>query len=290
VTLAWVTACFAAMGCVQAPRGAVAQTTPHPAAHVIVILMENHEYSSIIGSSRAPYVNGLARRSVLLTHDYAVRHPSLPNYLSLTGGSTFGITDDCTGCHVHSANLVDQLERHGLSWRAYMEGLPVPCAKVPFSGGYAKKHDPFLYYDDIRNSSKRCRNVVPLSRLTNDLSGGRLPRFAWVTPNLCHDMHDCSVRTGDRWLSTWVRKILPALQPDGLLVLTWDEGDTDAGCCSVAHGGHVATIIAGPGAGRGVRLSTRSDHYSILRLVEAAFGLDYLKKAASAPRITGYRR
>jgi hypothetical protein len=281
---------FTMSSAAQPASTASAPVPATPPPHVVLIVMENHEYPAVIGSPAAPYVNQLAGGSVLLTHHHAVSHPSLPNYLALTGGSTFGITSVCTTCSTHATNLVDQLARHGLTWKAYMEGMPHACYKGAFSGGYAKKHDPFMYYDDIRNSPRRCREVVPFSQLGPDLSGGRLPRFAWITPNLCHDMHDCSVRTGDRWLAQWVPKILPALGSDGLLILTWDEGATDSACCSVARGGHVATIVAGPGARRGVKASSRTDHYSILRLVQDLFHLAHLRKAGQAPQISAYRR
>jgi hypothetical protein len=252
--------------------------------------MENHEYASIIGSHAAPYINRLGSRFVLLTRYHAIRHPSLPNYLALTGGSTFGIRTDCVRCRIRSTNLVDQLDRNDLSWKAYMEGMPHPCYRKPFHRRYAKKHDPFMYYDDIRTVDARCKRVVPLSHLGSDLSNERLPRFAWISPNLCHDMHDCSVRAGDRWLRAWVPKILPALHPHGLLILTWDEGITRSACCAVAHGGRVVAIVAGPGARRGIRLGVPSDHYSVLGLIEDAFHLDRLRKAGQAPRVVGYRR
>jgi len=256
----------------------------------VVIILENHEYSSVIGSSDAPYLNKLASRYVLLTGSYAITHPSLPNYLALTGGSTFGISSDCTTCSVHRSNLVDQLERAGVSWKAYMEDLPHRCFLGATSDGYAKKHDPFLYYDDIREDPSRCRLVVPLHRLDADLAAGALPQFAWITPNLCHDMHDCSVATGDAWLKTWVRKILPALGTDGILIVTFDEGTTDAGCCDVAAGGHVSTIIAGLGAAKSTELSAPVDNCSLRQLIGEAFGRRLLRSAATAPQIAGYQR
>jgi hypothetical protein len=256
---------------------------------IAIIVMENKEYDQVIGSSAAPFVNGLASRSVLLTRSFAVGHPSLPNYLALVGGSTFGITSDCTSCMAPGPSLADQLDGRGISWRAYMEGMPSPCFTGPQAGAYAKKHDPFAYFGSVIGTPGRCANVVPFDRLAGDLSGG-LPSFAWITPDLCHDMHDCSVEAGDRWLSGWVPRILPALGTNGFLVLTFDEGTSDAGCCGVAAGGHVATIIAGPGARAGVRLGATVDHYSVLRMLEDNWGLDRLGLAGSpaTPSITGW--
>jgi phosphatidylinositol-3-phosphatase len=265
---------------IQVHPSPVARAPDGPPAHIAVILMENEEYSGIIGSPSAPFINALARRYALATGMYAISHPSLPNYLALTGGSTFGIQSDCTGCSVSATSLVDQLERAHVSWKAYMEDLPHPCFTGASSGEYAKKHDPFAYYTRITNNPPRCSHVVPLGRLGADERGHTLPRFIWITPNLCHDMHDCSVSTGDRFLARLVPTLLRSLGRNGVLFLTWDEGSSDAGCCHLASGGHIATIVAGPGARPGVRITTPTDHYSVLQTIEDLFGLPRLRGAA----------
>jgi phosphatidylinositol-3-phosphatase len=243
-----------------------------------VILMENKESKQVLGSRDAPYLNGLARSYTTATSFYGIRHPSLPNYLALTGGSTFGITSDCTSCRVSSSNLVDQLEAAGVSWRAYMDSMPRPCFNGGSRGDYAKKHNPFMYYDDVRSAPARCANVVPGSQLTADLSTG-LPSFVWITPNLCDDMHDCGVRTGDKYLSKLVPKLLPKLGPRGALFVLWDEGTSDNGCCRLAHGGHIPAVFAGPAVRRSSRVRIALDHYSVLRAIEDAFGAPHLRGA-----------
>jgi hypothetical protein len=181
---------------------------------------------------------------------------------------------------VNATGLPDQLQGAGISWKAYMEGLPRPCFTGPGSGDYAKKHDPFLYYAQIAQDPSVCSHVVPLSELATDERAGALPRFVWITPNLCHDMHDCSVQTGDRFLSKLVPKLIRALGANGILFLTWDEGSSDSGCCGAASGGHVATIVAGAGARRGSRMNTKSDDYSVLQAIEDLLGLPRLRGAA----------
>jgi phosphatidylinositol-3-phosphatase len=252
------------------------------ATHIAVIVLENHEYGDIIGSRSAPFITSLARRYGLAAGMYAITHPSLPNYLALTGGSTFGIDSDCTGCSVGETSIVDQLERAHLSWRAYMEDLPRPCFTGPSAGDYAKKHDPFAYYARITSHPARCANIVPLARLSADERAGELPRYAWISPNLCHDMHDCSVSTGDRFLAGLVPTLLRALGPRGLLFLTFDEGSSDDGCCRLASGGHIVTIVAGRGARAHARLATPTDHYSVLQTIEDLLGLRRLRGAACA--------
>jgi phosphatidylinositol-3-phosphatase len=265
---------------VQGHASPVAHLGATGPAHIAVILMENQEYGGIIGSPSAPYINSLARRYAVATQMYAIGHPSLPNYLSLTGGSTFGISSDCTDCTVGATSIVDQLERAHISWKAYMEDLPSTCFTGASAGEYAKKHNPFVYYTRVTSNRNWCSNVVPLTRLTSDERGNTLPRFIWITPNLCHDMHDCSVSTGDRYLSTLVPGLLRSLGSDGLLFITWDEGSSDAGCCRLASGGHIATIVAGPGARPGARLSRPVDHYSVLQTIEDLLKLGRLRGAA----------
>jgi hypothetical protein len=244
-----------------------------------VIVMENEEYGDIIGAPSASFINRLASRYAQARAMYATGHPSLPNYLALTGGSTFGIQSDCTGCSVAATSLVDQLDHAHISWKAYMEGLPHPCFTGASSGQYAKKHDPFAYYTRITHDPARCNRIVSLARLSADERARTLPRFIWITPNLCHDMHDCSVSTGDQFLATLVPGLLRSLGRDGVLFLTWDEGSSNAHCCDLASGGHIATIVAGPGARRRARMTSPTDQYSVLQAIEDLLGVARLRGA-----------
>ncbi|MEA2273005.1 MAG: phosphatidylinositol-3-phosphatase [Solirubrobacteraceae bacterium] len=260
----------------------VANLPTSKVSHVVVIVMENKEYGDVIGSRHAPYLNGLARRYAAPRSLYGIRHPSLPNYLAMIGGRTFGIEDDCTSCSVNGASLPDQLESAGRTWRAYMQGLPHPCFKGAERHGYAKKHDPFMYFDSIRGSARRCGRVVPYSQLGRDLRDGALPDFAFVSPDLCADTHDCSVRTGDRFLEGLVPALLRELGPHGMLIVTYDEGTSDRGCCGVAHGGRIATVVGGPDVRHGATGGEKYSTYSILRTIEDFFGVPPIGKAAGA--------
>ena len=264
---------------------AAATAAPASAAgtsRVVVVVMENKEHGQVLGSRQAPYVNRLARRYSAPSRYYGVRHPSLPNYIALLSGSTLGITQNCTGCNRAQTNLVDQFEQAGISWRAYMEGMPSACYDGSDHGRYVKKHNPFAYFDTITGDPARCANVVPASRLATDRDSGALPEFVWLTPGLCNDSHDCSVAHGDRYLSRTIPPLLRTLGPHGFLVLTWDEGESNAGCCGgLAHGGRIPTVIAGPDVRRGSRPRTPLTHYSTLRTIEDAFGLPRLRNAGS---------
>src|SRR3989441_9478225 len=195
-----------------------ASTPAVPAfSHIFVIIMENREFDEVVNPSQAPFIAMLARDYAVANPYYAVTHPSLPNYIALTGGDTFGITDDCTDCPVTGENLADQVEAHQRTWKAYMEGLPAACFLGSSSGEYAKKHNPFVYYTDIATNPARCRRVVPLAEIHTDLSRGTVPDPGWVTPGICHSMPDCETSEGDRWLATIVPKVLraPDLQDGG---------------------------------------------------------------------------
>jgi hypothetical protein len=243
-------------------------------------VMENRESGDVLGSRDAPYINGLARGDALASEMFAVSHPSLPNYLALAGGSTFGIDSDCTDCSASGASVATQLARAGRSWKAYMEDLPHPCFTGAGSSGYAKKHDPFAYFPQITSDPAQCARIVPLTALAPDERRGALPDLAWISPNLCHDMHDCSTATGDRFLATLVPPLLQALGPRGLLFLTFDEGTSDDACCRLAAGGHIVTIVAGGGARPHARMSTPADHYSVLQAIEDLLGIPRLRGAA----------
>ncbi len=242
--------------------------------HVFVVLMENHSYSEVWNTSSSPYITQLGNAYARATNYYAITHPSLPNYLDLYGGDNYGITTDCTPsstCHVNAVSLADNLEAKGLTWRAYEESMPSPCY-LSNSGNYAPKHNPFVYFDDIRTNTTRCdSHDVPYTDLSADLaSAATTPNYAFITPNLCNDMHDCSVSTGDTWLSNNLPPILnsPACTVDKcLLILTWDEDDNSAG-------NHVLTIFAGSAAKTGgVTSAVSYTHFSMLRTIENIFGL-----------------
>jgi len=259
---------------------------------VFLIVMENEESTGIMGNNAAAYINALATGHGLATQYFAVSHPSLPNYLALTAGSTFGIASDCTGCYVNATNIADQVESSGRSWKGYLESMPSSCY-VGDAYPYMQKHNPFIYYNDVRTNPARCaEHVVPFTQLSTDLVNGTVPNLAWITPNMCNDMHDCSIATGDAWLANVVPGILAssAFQNGGVLFITWDEGESSAGCCGNAAGGQVATLVIAPNGVAGFRSTIAETHYSLLRTIEDAWGLSALGQAASAVAMREYFR
>lgn len=285
--IAVLLACAALAGCGSAPSPGEPLRLPSAPneialskqSHFVLIVLENRELGEVVGSGSMPYLDSLERGGVLATDYHAITHPSLPNYIALLAGDPLGISSDCTGCEAHGTTLLDQLQAAHISWGAYMEGLPTPCWAGASSAGYAKKHDPFMYFARIASDPGRCRHVVPLSLLARDLRRDRLPAFAWISPNLCDDGHDCSDAMVDRFLRRLVPYVLAGIGPHGVLAIVWDEGTTESGCCQSAAGGRVPLILLGPTLRAGYRMSTPADHYSLLALMEDAFGVQRLRGA-----------
>jgi hypothetical protein len=270
-TAGGITSATATRPCVGAPA---------PAAwrHVIWIWFENKPATSVVGSSSAPYISGLAAECASATDYHGITHPSLPNYVAATSGSTHGITDDAgPAAHPLSGeSLFSQVAAAGAQWRAYNESMPGPCAPVS-AGTYAVKHNPAAYYTSIRSDCTRWD--VGLDRLSPD----SLPAFSFVTPNLCHDMHDCSVATGDRWLSGMLPTLLGSAafrRGDTAIFVTWDEDDG-------SHSNLVPLLVIAPSVTPGSTIGQRLDHHALLRTTEQMLGLPPLGAAASAAAIPG---
>jgi hypothetical protein len=268
-----------------APVHVVRGRIPH-FRHVLLVVFENRERSSVAGSRDAPTFAALARRYATLSHYDAVAHPSLPNYLALVSGSTQGIASDCTDCVVSARSLADTLDAAGRTWKTYAEDLPRPGFTGASAGRYAKKHDPFLYFRDVLRSPTRRDRVVPFTQLSGDVARDRLPDFSLLVPDLCDDMHDCSVATGDAWLRAHVVPLLgrPALAGSVVFVL-FDEGTSGEG-----GGGNVEALALGPAVRHGAVFSRPTSHYGLLRTVEQAWGLPLLGRSASAQPIVGIWR
>jgi hypothetical protein len=250
--------------------------------HVYVIVMENHEYGSIVGSTKAPYINALIRHYGLATNYTAIAHPSQPNYLALWGGAVFGVRDD--GIHNISAkNLADQLAARGKSWHVYAQDLPSRCSKVSAAygaidlvgaaGWYVRKHEPAISFTDISGSAIRCARITRLSTFSPTAAN-----FELIVPNMTNDMHDGSIAQGDAFLKAFVPRITGSSAfPTSLLVITWDEGST-----SLGGGGRVATLVISPRTAPGTRSATAHNHYSLLRTIENGWGLGCLNRTCTA--------
>ena len=259
---------------------ASAAATPTPAVtpatavdHVFIVVMENHAYDQTRNTSSTPYTTALAIANAVATDYWATDNPSLPNYLDLFAGGNYGITSNCNpsaSCHIDAPNLADSLDAAGLTWMGYFEDMPSPCY-LGDESGYVAHHNPFIYFDDIRTNATRCAtHVVNYTALAGDLAAARTtPTYALIVPNNCHNTHDCSIRTGDTWLSQNLPPILasPACTAQRcLVILTWDEDDG-------SQNNHVLTVFAGSAAWAAAASAQKYSHYSLLRTVEDLLGL-----------------
>ncbi|MEV5876660.1 alkaline phosphatase family protein [Streptomyces sp. NPDC052101] len=245
--------------------------------HVVVVVFENHAYSQVIGSSKAPYINSLKSGGANLTQSYAETHPSQPNYFALFSGSTQGITDDsCYTPGFSSApNLASEMIDAGRSWASYNETLPSQGATDCSSGDYARKHNPWFGFSNVPTDSAMTFDQFPTDYST-------LPQLSFVTPDLCSDMHDCSVSTGDTWLkdnlgayASWAKT------HNSLLVVTFDEDNR-------LSGNRIPTVLYGQPVTPGSSSSTTYDHYDLLRTLEDSQGLSsHAGNADSAQDISG---
>lgn len=271
-------------GCYHQPIAPGATTTSAQSIpafkHIFVIVMENKDYTQVIDNHQAPYLSNLAQQYGIANAYSGIRHPSLPNYLAITGGDTFGITSDCTDCFIAKTNLVDLLESHGKTWKAYMESMPTPCFVGDAEPLYRQKHNPFIYYDNVRTNRARCNKIVPLTDFAADIQANTIPDFVWITPNMCNDMHDCPISTGDAWLKTWVPAILrsSAWQDQGVLFITFDEGTISGACCWQAARSRLATLVISPLGKPHFVSETPYTHYSLLHTIAAAWQLPLLRK------------
>ena len=246
---------------------------PRSVDHVIWIWMENKPRDAIIGSSAAPFENELATECGLATNYHGITHPSLPNYIAATSGSTQGIADDNppSSHRLGVESIYSQVKAMGKTWRDYEEGAPGNCP-LASSGRYAVKHDPAPYYTAIRRDCAAWD--VPMGTTTGgnfltDLENGSLPAFSFVTPDLCSDTHDCRVSTGDAWLRSWFEKIVGSptyRQGRTVVLLTWDEGETGGS-------NNVPLIVVSPSTTPGTRSDAALDHYALLKTTEQLLGI-----------------
>ena len=259
-----------------------------PIRKVVLLVLENKGAAEVFGNRAASTFTELAKRYAVLPNYDAVDHPSLPNYLALISGSTDGIESDCKRCMIKARTLVDELQSSGKSWKAYFENLPSTGYTGARSYRYTEAVNPFIHFRDIVSSASRLRHLVPLRQLEIDLRRGKLPDFSFVAPNLCHDMHSCSVDTGDDWLARFLPPLLANRQLErGVVFVVFDEARR---ADSAGGGGHVPALVLGELVRPGSSSVRRLDHYSVLRTIEDAWHLRLLGQSAYAAPIAGIWR
>src|SRR3954447_5578882 len=270
--------------CILTAAGSVHGTALDASSHVFIILMENHNWSSIRGSSSAPYLNNTLLPMASYCDAYynpPANHPSEPNYLWLEAGTNFGIRNDNPPSSNHQSttnHLVTRLKDAGIAWKTYQENISGTTCPLTDSYPYAVKHNPFAYFDDVVNAN--CTSVMrPFPELASDLSANTVAHYNFITPNLINDMHDGTIAQGDTWLAQTIPMIMnsAAYQNNGVILITWDEG-------SAGGAGPIGIIVLSPLAkGGGYHNALHYTHSSTLRTLQKIFGLgNYLSGAATA--------
>lgn len=242
-------------------------------SHIVVVMLENHAYSEIVGSARAPFLNSLIAHGASLTRSYAVTHPSQPNYVALFSGSMHGLVTDACPQRFTGANLADSLRSHGRTFVGYSESLPAAGSTACVAGSYARKHSPWVNFAALPASVNQ-----PMSAFPKDLT--TLPTVSFVIPNLLHDMHDGTIAQSDSWLKTNLGAYATwAKTHNSLLLVTADEDDRSAG-------NHIATILSGAHVRAG-QYSGRVTHYGVLRSLLDSYRIAPYSNAKTAAPITG---
>jgi acid phosphatase len=248
----------------------------------MVIIEENHSQTEAI--TLMPHLAAWAAAYGQATAYTAVTHPSLPNYLAIAGGSTFGVADDnAPSSHPISGDSVfDQTVSLGRRARTYAEGMTSNCM-LTNTGRYAVKHNPWAYFNGTTQRTHCTADDVPLGstsagNLATDIDAGRLPDTGMMIPDLCNDAHDCSLTTADNWLAAWVPKLMagPDYTSGNLtIIVTFDEDDSTAG-------NNIAFVVIDPRLNKKV-VSSAATHYSLTRWLDANVGAPLLRNAATAP-------
>lgn len=269
--------------CAISATSALGGSTPHPPRpdHIVVVIEENHSYSQIIDSPDAPYINSLAAQGAVFTQSFGVTYPSKPNYLALFSGSTQGITDNSCPHTMTTANLGHALLEAGLTFAGYSEDLPSVGSLICIAGDYARKHNPWVNWQDSLAHGLPATANLPLTSFPADFS--TLPTVSMIVPNQVNDMHHGKdpdrIQLGDRWLKEHLEAYVQwAQQHNSLLIVTWDEDNKK-------ENNRIATIFVGPMVQAG-RYDQRINHYNVLRTIEDLYSLPHSGASAEAAPIT----
>ena len=253
------------------------KTNTSPIQHIFIIVLENASQASVMAD---PYFKALARRGVQLTHYYGIVHPSQPNYIAMLAGDP--LVPDDGSYNLPQTNLVDLLEAANVLWKAYLENYPGSCFAGAMAGNsksdiYARKHNPFISFNDVRTNPQRCARLVNADQLNADVAAGKLPQFSYYVPNQDNDGHDTGVAYSSKWMKGFLEPLLanPNFNTGTLVVITYDE---TGGMLNNPASSPLYTVLLGPVVKAGTVDATAYTHYSLLRFVENTFKLGTLHR------------
>ncbi|MBK9041058.1 MAG: hypothetical protein IPL83_18225 [Bdellovibrionales bacterium] len=238
---------------------------------VFVIVFENTSFRETI---KQPFFKLLAERGALFKNFSAETRPSQGNYIALVSGNTHNVRTDAS-VTLDVSHVGDLLEGKGLSWKVYAEDYPGNCYLGAKSGGYARKHVPFLSFKNIQENPDRCARITNSEELEKDIQNGSLPEYSLFIPNNKNNGHDTGVAYADQWFASRFKDLLgdSRFMSDLLLIVTFDESGFVTG-----GGKSIYTVAYGDSVIGGIENSTPLNHYSILRLIEDEWALGTLNQ------------
>jgi acid phosphatase len=266
----------------------VTQLTPPPSGsfapvpefrHAYVIVFENKSLEQFLASpDQAPTFFALRHRYASFDAYQGIAHPSQPNYLAMIAGSTLGIHGN-EPKDVAGTTILDQLETSGRDWRVYAENMPPGCFAGTFASGgrdgggtYARKHDPAISIDSVRESPARCAKIQDLTSFDPAAADLEI-----IIPNLCHDAHDCALPSADAWLKGFLPGLMasPAYRDGGVIFTLFEESDGTASNV-------VPSMVISNDVKPGATSLVPHNHYSLLRTLQQSWGLPCLAASCQA--------
>ncbi len=251
----------------------------YPFKKVLIVIFENTDYQ---GAVSQPFFAKFAKDGALLSNLLAETHPSQPNYLALVSGDTYGVTND-NKVNLNARHVGDLLEAKGKSWKIYLEDYPGNCFTGAYSGKYVRRHNPFISFLNVQQDAARCTaHLVSSDTFQTDAESGNLPDFSLYVPNRINDGHDLGVGYADRWFSSTFGSLLqnPKFMQGLLVIATFDEAEG-------AGPNRIYTAFRGDMVKPGSQFPAQASHYSLLKMIEDAFGLGNLGRGdARASEIT----
>ncbi|HKW98036.1 MAG TPA: alkaline phosphatase family protein [Bryobacteraceae bacterium] len=295
IPIALLTAGLLLCGCslnfVRTPVGDAWRQSPvapvsgaHHFDRVLIIVLENQDYEAAI---RDPYLGRLATIGANFTDFHGLFHPSYSNYLAMVAGKEI-VTHFDRQVDLPDRTIADLLGARGFTWKNYAEGYPGNCFTGAFHGSYARKHVPFLSFENVQKGA--CDHVVDGAQFALDLNAHALPNYSFYSPDQDDDGHDpvdkpaVGLAKGSKWLSGFLNPLLenqPFMQ-ETLTIVTYDESTVRRN-----DKNHIYTVFLG-GMVKPGQYSANYNHYNVLRTIEDNFVLGTLADGdGNARPITG---
>jgi hypothetical protein len=264
----------------KVPRSACSDRMRPPAHYqsIVVFSFENRTWNDVglgFGASM-PYLHSLGRQCSWFPDwtETNTDQNSLTQYTGqVTGAFQPGTVNDCspsTRCSTTADNLFRQARLAGIQAINYVEGATEPCS----AHGNAAKHVPALYLWGADDRNHCLKQVRPFS----EFNPNQLPAFAFVSPTLCNDGHDCGNNVVDAWAGTHIAPILAsaAYRAGKVAVFVWYDEDHPVPNLWITPTARPGSVNV-PGAG----------YAGTLRAWEAMLGLPCLANACSAVDMRG---